>query len=204
MVRACVSARLVAGPPITARRETRTAHPPCSPAQVVVLALPLLLVSTRSSAQTLTMQECQQPQSISALHVTTTHEHVILRLGEKRVDPKLLRPRVGRLPHFTDQWAKAGQVGGHEFGFSPPSTMMDPIWPSKATPPSSSPSAVPYTSRRVRSDHGLSQVLRRFFPRPGARPNLYFSIWLPTMALGRGGTHNGPRRGRLECGRAPT
>ena len=176
---------------VTIQRQ-RTRH--AQPAQVVVLALPLLLVSTRSSAQTLTMQELlsNHIDQRFGMFIHYNMNTYYYGWGEKRVDPKTFAPPSGDCHTFTDQWAKAAKSAGMKFGILTTKHHDGfAIWPSKATPPSSSPSAVPYTI--AQSAVPTMDVVKCYvdsFRAQGLDPNLYFSIWDPNNGIGSVAGHN--------------
>ena len=162
--------------------------------QVVLLAVPLLLVSATALAQTLTMQQLLS-NNIDQRFGMFIHYNMntyYYGWGEKRVDPKTFAPPAGDCHTFTDQWAKAAKSAGMKFGILTTKHHDGfAIWPSKATPPSTSPSAVPYTI--AQSAVPTMDVVKCYvdsFRAQGLDPNLYFSIWDPNNGIGSVAGHN--------------
>jgi len=111
--------------------------------------------------------------------------------GEKRVDPRPLRRRLATATPLPIS-GQGGQVGRHEVRNT---DHQAPRWIRHLA--LQGHAAVNVALRRslhhrakCRSDHGCGQVLRRFFPRPGTGPNLYFSIWDPNNGIGSVAGHN--------------
>ena len=162
--------------------------------RVAFFTLPLLLVSATASAQTLTMQQLLSNHIDRRFGMFIHYNMNTYKpgWGENRVDPKTFAPPSGDCHTFTDQWAKAAKSAGMKFailttkhhdGFA--------IWPSKAVPPSSSPSAVPYTI--AQSAVPTMDVVKCYvdsFRAQGLEPDLYFSIWDPNNGIGSQAGHN--------------
>ncbi len=164
------------------------------PSPVTLLAVPLLLVTTPSWAQTLTMQQLLS-NNIDQRFGMFIHYNMntyYYGWGEKRVDPKTFAPPAGDCRTFTDQWAKAAKSAGMKFGILTTKHHDGfAIWPSKAMPPSTSPSAVPYTI--AQSAVPTMDVVKCYvdsFRAQGLDPNLYFSIWDPNNGVGSVAGHN--------------
>jgi len=162
--------------------------------RAVLLAVPLLLVPTMASAQTLTMQQLLS-NNIDQRFGMFIHYNMntyYYGWGEKRVDPKTFAPPAGDCHTFTDQWAKAAKSAGMKFGILTTKHHDGfAIWPSKATPPSTSPSATPYTI--AQSAVPTMDVVKCYvdsFRAQGLDPNLYFSIWDPNNGVGSVAGHN--------------
>ena len=167
----------------------------CQARRVAFFTLPLLLVSTTSSAQTLTMQQLLS-------------NHIDLRFGmfihynmntykpgwgENRVAPTTFSPPSGDCHTFTDQWAKAAKSAGMKFGVLTTKHHDGfAIWPSKATPPTSSPyGSVPYTiAQSAVPTMDVVQCYVDSFRAQGLDPDLYFSIWDPNNGIGSQAGHN--------------
>jgi alpha-L-fucosidase len=156
--------------------------------------VPLLLVSATALAQTLTMQQLLS-NNIDQRFGMFIHYNMntyYYGWGEKRVDPKTFAPPAGDCHTFTDQWAKAAKSAGMKFGILTTKHHDGfAIWPSKATPPSTSPSAVPYTI--AQSAVPTMDVVKCYvdsFRAQGLDPNLYFSIWDPNNGIGSVAGHN--------------
>jgi alpha-L-fucosidase len=154
----------------------------------------LLLVTTPSWAQTLTMQQLLS-NNIDQRFGMFIHYNMntyYYGWGEKRVDPKTFAPPAGDCRTFTDQWAKAAKSAGMKFGILTTKHHDGfAIWPSKAMPPSTSPSAVPYTI--AQSAVPTMDVVKCYvdsFRAQGLDPNLYFSIWDPNNGVGSVAGHN--------------
>jgi alpha-L-fucosidase len=164
------------------------------PGPILLLAVPLLLVTTPSWAQTLTMQQLLS-NNIDQRFGMFIHYNMntyYYGWGEKRVDPKTFAPPAGDCHTFTDQWAKAAKSAGMKFGILTTKHHDGfAIWPSKAMPPSTSPSAVPYTI--AQSAVPTMDVVKCYvdsFRAQGLDPNLYFSIWDPNNGIGSVAGHN--------------
>ncbi|HJX63025.1 MAG TPA: alpha-L-fucosidase, partial [Polyangia bacterium] len=161
---------------------------------VVLLAVPLLLVSATASAQTLTMQQLlsNHIDQRFGMFIHYNMNTYYYGWGEKRVDPKTFAPPSGDCHTFTDQWAKAAKSAGMKFGILTTKHHDGfAIWPSKAVPPSSSPSAVPYTI--AQSAVPTMDVVKCYvdsFRAQGLEPDLYFSIWDPNNGIGSVAGHN--------------
>jgi len=164
------------------------------PGRAAFLAVPVLLASTTASAQTLTMQQLLS-NNIDQRFGMFIHYNMntyYYGWGEKRVDPKTFAPPAGDCRTFTDQWAKAAKSAGMKFGILTTKHHDGfAIWPSKAMPPSTSPSAVPYTI--AQSAVPTMDVVKCYvdsFRAQGLDPNLYFSIWDPNNGIGSVAGHN--------------
>jgi alpha-L-fucosidase len=113
--------------------------------------------------------------------------------AENRVDPKTFAPPNVDCHTFTDQWAAAAKAAGMKFGLLTTKHHDGfAIWPSKATPPSSSPyGTTPYTI--AQSTVPTMDVVKCYvdsFRAQGLDPNLYFSIWDPNNGIGSQSGHN--------------
>ena len=164
------------------------------PGRAVLLAVSLLLVSATASAQTLTMQQLlsNHIDQRFGMFIHYNMNTYYYGWGEKRVDPKTFAPPSGDCHTFTDQWAKAAKSAGMKFGILTTKHHDGfAIWPSKAVPPSSSPSAVPYTI--AQSAVPTMDVVKCYvdsFRAQGLEPDLYFSIWDPNNGIGSVAGHN--------------
>jgi alpha-L-fucosidase len=164
------------------------------PGRAAFLAVPVLLASTTASAQTLTMQQLlsNNIEQRFGMFIHYNMNTYYYGWGEKRVDPKTFAPPAGDCHTFTDQWAKAAKSAGMKFGILTTKHHDGfAIWPSKATPPSTSPSAVPYTI--AQSSVPTMDVVKCYvdsFRAQGLDPNLYFSIWDPNNGIGSVAGHN--------------
>ena len=167
----------------------RTTH------KISILTAPLLLVSVTAFAQTLTTQQLlsnhinQRFGMFIHYNMNTYHSG----WGENRVSPTTFAPPNGDCHTFTDQWAKAAKSAGMKFGLLTTKHHDGfAIWPSKATPPTSSPyGAVPYTI--AQSAVPTMDVVKCYvdsFRAQGLDPNLYFSIWDPNNGIGSQSGHN--------------
>jgi alpha-L-fucosidase len=162
--------------------------------RAVLLAVPLLFASATASAQTLTMQQLLS-NNIDQRFGMFIHYNMntyYYGWGEKRVDPKTFAPPAGDCHTFTDQWAKSAKSAGMKFGILTTKHHDGfAIWPSKAVPPSTSPSTVPYTI--AQSAVPTMDVVKCYvdsFRAQGLDPNLYFSIWDPNNGVGSVAGHN--------------
>jgi alpha-L-fucosidase len=113
--------------------------------------------------------------------------------AENRVDPKTFAPPNVDCHTFTDQWAAAAKAAGMKFGLLTTKHHDGfAIWPSKATPPTSSPyGATPYTI--AQSTAPTMDVVKCYvdsFRAQGLDPDLYFSIWDPNNGIGSQSGHN--------------
>jgi alpha-L-fucosidase len=154
----------------------------------------LLLVSTTSSAQTLPMQQLlsNHIDQRFGMFIHYNMNTYYYGWGEKRVDPKTFAPPSGDCHTFTDQWAKAAKSAGMKFGILTTKHHDGfAIWPSKAVPPSSSPSAVPYTiAQSAVPTMDVVNCYVESFRAQGLEPDLYFSIWDPNNGVGSVAGHN--------------
>jgi alpha-L-fucosidase len=113
--------------------------------------------------------------------------------GENRVAPTTFAPPNVDCHSFTDQWAAAAKSAGMKFGLLTTKHHDGfAIWPSKATPPSSSPyGTTPYTI--AQSAVPTMDVVKCYvdsFRAQGLDPDLYFSIWDPNNGIGSQAGHN--------------
>jgi alpha-L-fucosidase len=113
--------------------------------------------------------------------------------AENRVDPKTFAPPNSDCHTFTDQWAAAAKAAGMKFGLLTTKHHDGfAIWPSKATPPTSSPyGTTPYTI--AQSTVPTMDVVKCYvdsFRAQGLDPDLYFSIWDPNNGIGSQAGHN--------------
>jgi alpha-L-fucosidase len=113
--------------------------------------------------------------------------------AENRVDPKTFAPPNVDCHTFTDQWAAAAKAAGMKFGLLTTKHHDGfAIWPSKATPPASSPyGTTPYTI--AQSTVPTMDVVKCYvdsFRAQGLDPDLYFSIWDPNNGIGSQSGHN--------------
>jgi alpha-L-fucosidase len=151
-------------------------------------------MSATSSAQTLTMQQLLS-NNIDQRFGMFIHYNMntyYYGWGEKRVDPKTFAPPAGDCHTFTDQWAKAAKSAGMKFGILTTKHHDGfAIWPSKAVPPSTSPSAVPYTiAQSAVPTMDVVECYVDSFRAQGLDPDLYFSIWDPNNGIGSVAGHN--------------
>ena len=167
----------------------------CRARRVTRFALPVLLVSATSSAQTLTMQQLLSNHIDQRFGMFIHYNMNTYKPGwaENRVDPKTFAPPSGDCHTFTDQWAKAAKSAGMKFGVLTTKHHDGfAIWPSKATPPSSSPyGSTPYTI--AQSAVPSMDVVKCYvdsFRAQGLDPDLYFSIWDPNNGIGSQAGHN--------------
>jgi len=151
-------------------------------------------MSATASAQTLTMQQLlsNHIDQRFGMFIHYNMNTYYYGWGEKRVDPKTFAPPSGDCRTFTDQWAKAAKSAGMKFGILTTKHHDGfAIWPSKAPPPSSSPSAIPYTI--AQSAVPTMDVVKCYvesFRAQGLEPDLYFSIWDPNNGIGSVAGHN--------------
>jgi len=113
--------------------------------------------------------------------------------AENRVAPKTFAPPNVDCHTFTDQWAEAAKAAGMKFGLLTTKHHDGfAIWPSKATPPPSSPyGTTPYTI--AQSTVPTMDVVKCYvdsFRAQGLDPDLYFSIWDPNNGIGSQSGHN--------------
>jgi len=113
--------------------------------------------------------------------------------AENRVAPKTFAPPNVDCHTFTDQWAAAAKAAGMKFGLLTTKHHDGfAIWPSKATPPTSSPyGTTPYTI--AQSAVPTMDVVKCYvdsFRDQGLDPDLYFSIWDPNNGIGSQSGHN--------------
>jgi len=113
--------------------------------------------------------------------------------AENRVAPKTFAPPNVDCHTFTDQWAAAAKASGMKFGLLTTKHHDGfAIWPSKATPPTSSPyGTTPYTI--AQSTVPTMDVVKCYvdsFRAQGLDPDLYFSIWDPNNGIGSQSGHN--------------
>jgi alpha-L-fucosidase len=163
--------------------------------RVALVVVPFFLLSTPSSAQTLTMQELLSNHIEKRFGMFIHYNMNTYKpgWGENRVAPSTFAPPSGDCQTFTDQWAKAAKSAGMKFavlttkhhdGFA--------IWPSKAVPPSTSPyGTTPYTI--AQSGVPTMDVVKCYvdsFRAQGLEPDLYFSIWDPNNGIGSQAGHN--------------
>ena len=163
--------------------------------RIALFALPVLLVSATSSAQTLTMQQLlsnhiEQRFGMFIHYNMNTYNP---GWGENRVSPSTFAPPSGDCHTFTDQWAKAAKSAGMKFGVLTTKHHDGfAIWPSKAVPPSTSPyGTTPYTI--AQSGVPTMDVVKCYvdsFRAQGLDPDLYFSIWDPNNGIGSQAGHN--------------
>ncbi|MGC9983405.1 MAG: alpha-L-fucosidase [Polyangia bacterium] len=165
-------------------------------ARIVALwAVPILLVSVTSSAQTLTMQQLlsNHIEQRFGMFIHYNMNTYYYGWAEDRVDPKTFAPPAGDCHTFTDQWATAAKSAGMKFGVLTTKHHDGfAIWPSKAVPPTTSPyGTVPYTI--AQSAVPTMDVVKCYvdsFRAQGLDPDLYFSIWDPNNGIGSQAGHN--------------
>jgi len=153
------------------------------------------LLSRAASAQTSSMQQLLTRYADQRFGMFI-HYNMNTYYGgwaENRVDPKKFAPPSGDCHTFTDQWAAAAKAAGMKFGLLTTKHHDGfAIWPSKATPPTSSPyGTTPYTI--AQSAVPTMDVVKCYvdsFRAQGLDPDLYFSIWDPNNGIGSQSGHN--------------
>jgi len=157
--------------------------------------LAAILVSRTAAAQTSSMQQLLSRYADQRFGMFI-HYNMNTYYGgwaENRVDPKTFAPPNGDCHTFTDQWAAAAKAAGMKFGLLTTKHHDGfAIWPSKATPPTSSPyGTTPYTI--AQSTVPTMDVVKCYvdsFRAQGLDPDLYFSIWDPNNGIGSQAGHN--------------
>jgi alpha-L-fucosidase len=160
-----------------------------------IALLPLLLLPSTAFGQTKTMQDLLasyvEQRFGMFIHYNMNTYHA--GWAENRIAPTTFAPPNIDCHTFTDQWAAAAKSAGMKFGILTTKHHDGfAIWPSKATPPSTSPyGGVPYTI--AQSAVPTMDVVKCYvdsFRAQGLDPNLYFSIWDPNNGIGSQAGHN--------------
>jgi alpha-L-fucosidase len=157
--------------------------------------LAAILLSRTAAAQTSSMQQLLSRYADQRFGMFI-HYNMNTYYGgwaENRVDPKTFAPPNVDCHTFTDQWAAAAKAAGMKFGLLTTKHHDGfAIWPSKATPPTSSPyGTTPYTI--AQSTVPTMDVVKCYvdsFRAQGLDPDLYFSIWDPNNGIGSQSGHN--------------
>ena len=157
--------------------------------------LAAILLSGTAAAQTSSMQQLLSRYADQRFGMFI-HYNMNTYYGgwaENRVDPKTFAPPNVDCHTFTDQWAAAAKAAGMKFGLLTTKHHDGfAIWPSKATPPTSSPyGTTPYTI--AQSTVPTMDVVKCYvesFRDQGLDPDLYFSIWDPNNGIGSQSGHN--------------
>jgi len=154
-----------------------------------------ILLSGTAAAQTSSMQQLLSRYADQRFGMFI-HYNMNTYYGgwaENRVDPKTFAPPNVDCHTFTDQWAAAAKAAGMKFGLLTTKHHDGfAVWPSKATPPTSSPyGTIPYTI--AQSTVPTMDVVKCYidsFRAQGLDPDLYFSIWDPNNGIGSQSGHN--------------
>jgi alpha-L-fucosidase len=160
-----------------------------------IALLPLLLLPSTAFGQTKTMQDLLASYAEQRFGMFIHYNMNTYHAGwaENRIAPTTFAPPNIDCHTFTDQWAAAAKSAGMKFGILTTKHHDGfAIWPSKATPPSTSPyGGVPYTV--AQSAVPTMDVVKCYvdsFRAQGLDPNLYFSIWDPNSGIGSQAGHN--------------
>lgn len=180
-------------PPFPADASIRL--PPRRRIRRAIALIPLLLLPSTAFGQTKTMQDLLARYAEQRFGMFIHYNMNTYHAGwaENRIAPTTFAPPNLDCHTFTDQWAAAAKSAGMKFGILTTKHHDGfAIWPSKATPPSTSPyGEVPYTI--AQSAVPTMDVVKCYvdsFRAQGLDPNLYFSIWDPNNGIGSQAGHN--------------